>query len=322
MKRALIIGIAGQDGYYLTRLLLNKGYAIYGVDRSISSISFEQKIALAGAAEIELSQPGVLAEYVRQTKPHEIYYLAAHHFSSQGTENSSGRMSPFLAVNLTTPNEVLEVLQAELPECRFFYAASAHIFGVPDVSPQTETTGYRPYTPYAISKTAAVLLCRYYRQSQRIYTVTGILYNHESPRRQDSFVTTKIAHAAAMAANGRGEPLILKDLKAVVDWGAAEDYVEAMWRTLQQPAGDEYIISTGVRRTVMDFAKEAFAVVRLQPEEYVFQQPGILCATSVPYIGDNSKIIRLCDWRPSKTFESLVRDMVEAQLEKICETRS
>lgn len=322
MKRALIIGIAGQDGYYLTRLLLDKGYAVHGTDRFMSFLSSETKIALAGAAEIELSQSRVLAEYVRQVKPDEIYYLAAHHFSSQGTENSSGRMSPFLAVNLTTPNEVLEVLQAELPECRFFYAASAHIFGVPDVSPQTETTAYRPDTPYAISKSAAVLLCRYYRQSQRIYTVAGILYNHESPRRSDSFVTTKIARAAAMAANGKGEPLILKDLKAVVDWGAAEDYVAAMWLTLQQQAGDEYIISTGVRRTVMDFAREAFAVVGLRADEHIFQQPGISCITRVPYIGDNSKIIRLCGWRPSKTFESLVRDMVEAQLEKICEIRS
>lgn len=314
MKRALIIGIAGQDGYYLTHLLLDKGYVVYGVDRSMSSISAEQKMALAGAAEIELSQPGVLAEYVRQTKPHEIYYLAAHHFSSQGTENSSGRMSPFLVVNLTTPNEILEVLQAELPECRFFYAASAHIFGVPDVSPQTETTAYCPDTPYAISKTAAILLCRYYRETHRIYTVAGILYNHESPRRPDSFVTTKIARAVAMAANGMGEPLILEDLKAVVDWGAAEDYVEAMWRTLQQPAGDEYIISTGIGRTVMDFAREAFAIVGLRADEYVFQRHGASCSMPVPYIGDNSKIKRLCGWQPSKPFELLVKEMVNAQL--------
>lgn len=317
MKRALIIGIAGQDGYYLTRLLLDKGYAVYGVDRSISSISPEYKTVLAGVAEIELSDPEILAEYVRQTKPHEIYYLAAHHFSSQGTENSSGRMSPFLAVNLTVPNEVLEVLQAELPECRFFYAASAHIFGVPDVSPQTEMTVYRPDTPYAISKTAAIMLCKYYRETHRIYTVAGILYNHESPRRPDSFVTTKIARAAAMASCGRGEPLILKDLNAVVDWGSAEDYVEAMWLTLQQPEGNEYIISTGIPRTVMDFAGEAFAVVGFRADEYVLQQPGIPSAARVPYVGDNSKITRLCGWKPSKTFKLLVREMVETQLGKI-----
>ena len=223
-------------------------------------------------------------------------------------------MTPFLSVNLNAPNEVLEILQTEIPACRFFYAASAQIFGSPDESPQDEETICRPNTPYAISKAAAVLLCKYYRETHGIYTVAGILYNHESPRRSGSFVTTQIAHAAARAACGKGKPLVLKDLNAVGDWGSAEDYVDAMWCTLQMAIGGEYIISTGVPRTVMDFAREAYRVVGLRAEEYVFQKTEVPLNMHKPYVGDNSKIRKICGWHPTKIFESLVKEMVEAQL--------
>jgi GDPmannose 4,6-dehydratase len=194
------------------------------------------------------------------------------------------------------------------------YAASSYIFGKPDVSPQTEITPHRPNTPYGVSKTAAVLLCRYYREVHKLYTVAGILYNHESPRRSAGFVTTQIARAAALAACGKAEPLILKDLNFVVDWGAAEDYVDAMWRTLQQSSGDEYIISTGIPRTVGDFAREAFGAVGLKSEEYVFQQQDVSSGKNKPYIGNNLKIKRMCGWEPTKAFASLVKEMVDAQL--------
>lgn len=317
MKRALIVGVAGQDGYYLTRLLADKGYAVYGVDKVISTLCLEQKQALSGLFEVELSKSGILAGYIKEIKPDEIYYLAAHHFSSQGSENRSGRMSPFLVVNLITPNEVLEVLQTDLPECRFFYAASAHIFGLPDECPQTELTPHRPDTPYAISKSAAVLLCRYYRETHNIFAVAGILYNHESIHRPNSFVTTQIARAAAMASIGKGERLVLRDLRAVVDWGAAEDYVRAIWLTLQQPSGDEYIISTGESRTIMDFAEEAYSVVGLRAEEHVFQGASSQASDCTPFIGNNSKIKSVCGWEPTITFASLVRGMVEFQLEQL-----
>lgn len=317
MKQALIIGAAGQDGYYLTRLLAHKGYAVYGADRFISTICPEQMQMMSGMLEVELPQTGVLEKYIREIKPNEIYYLAAHHFSSQGQENLAGMVSPFLTVNLITPNEVLQVLKCDLPTCRFFYAASAHIFGLPDVCPQTELTPHRPSTPYSISKSAGLLLCRYYREIHKIHAVTGILYNHESPRRPSSFVTTQIARAAAIALLRKGERLILRDLNAVVDWGAAEDYVEAMWLTLQQSAGDEYIISTGKPRSVMDFAIEAFSAVGLNAEEHVFQEKNLQPFSYVPYIGDNSKIRNVCGWKPTKTFASLVREMVKFQLEQL-----
>jgi len=316
MKRALIVGVAGQDGYYLTHNLVLKNYSVYGVDRFVSSMCADQRKILSGFTQIELSQATHLVDYIRKILPDEIYYLAAHHFSSEGEDNRSGLMAPFLAINVMAPNAVLELLQTELPLCKLFYAASSQIFGITDTHPQNENTPFRPDTPYAISKATTLLLCRYYRETHGIYTVPGILYNHESPRRSLSFVTAQIARAAALAANGRGEPLFLKNLDAVVDWGAAEDYVDAMWCVLQQPSGGEYIISSGVSRTVMDFARAAFEVVGLKAEEYVFQQSGVSLTKPIPYIGDNSKIRLKCGWRPQKTFENLVKEMVEAQLLK------
>ena len=316
MKRALIVGVAGQDGYYLTQNLVLKDYSVYGVDRFVSSLCADQKKLLSGFTQIELSQTSPLVDYIRKILPDEIYYLAAHHFSSEGEENRAGLMTPFLEINVMAPNAVLELLQTELQLCKFFYAASSQIFGMTDAHPQNEDTPFRPDTPYAISKATALLLCRYYRKTHGIYTVTGILYNHESPHRPLSFVTAQIARAAALAAKGRGVPLFLRNVNAVVDWGAAEDYVEAMWCVLQQPSGGEYVISSGVPRTVMDFARAAFAVVGLKAEEYIFQQPGVSSFKSVTYIGDNNKIRLQCGWRPHKSFESLVRDMVESELLK------
>lgn len=315
MKKALIAGVAGQDGYYLTRFLAGKGYSVYGADRDTSCIAPDQKLALSGVAEINFFNSGLLVEYIKKVMPDEIYYLAAHHFSSQGDENRSGRMSPFLILNLITPNEVLEFIQSAHPECRFFYAASAHVFGKPEVSPQTENTPHNPDTPYAISKSAAVLSCRYYRAKHKIFAVSGILYNHESPRRPADFITTQIARVAAKAARGEKTPLLVRNLNAVVDWGAAEDYVQAMWHTLQQPLADEFIIATGITRTVMDFAREAFRVVDLKPEQYVLPQtPAAVQEKYMPYVGDCSKIRETCGWQPVKTFSDLVREMVEEQI--------
>lgn len=317
MKKALIVGAAGQDGYYLTQLLSRKGYAVYGVDKCVVAFDVSQRRRLVDCLAIDLTHSGQLADYVKEICPDEIYYLAAHHFSSQGSGNRMGRMGPFLTVNLLVPNEVLECLQYNMPACRFFYASSAHIFGVPDDSPQTEETVHRPNTPYAISKSAAVQLCRYYRETHGVYAVAGILYNHESVRRGDSFVTTQIAKAAAKASAGNSEPLILRNLDAVVDWGAAEDYVRAMWLVLQQKEGNEYIISSNQPRTVMDFCREAFFSVGLDATDYVCQESGAICDKIPPYVGDNSKLRELCGWTSETTFQKLVADMVVFQIKKI-----
>jgi GDPmannose 4,6-dehydratase len=318
--RALITGVNGQDGFYLAEWLLRKGYEVHGTVRSPSKIPLELKERLAGISVINLIKPQLLADVVRQVRPYEIYHLAAHHFSSQGSENYTSQLDPFVSVNLLAADAALKVLRYELPNSRFFYAASAHIFGRPEVCPQTETTPHWPDTLYAISKSAGVHLCRYYRESHGIYTSVGILYNHESPRRPVSFVTTQIARAAAQAFLGKPKPLAIRNLDAIVDWGAAQDYVKAMWLTLRQPFGDEYIIASGISRTVQDFANEAFDYLGLRADVFVFQDQKTIRTESLPYVGDSSKIRRTCAWEPSVSFRDLVRSMVDVQLHSLRES--
>lgn len=316
MKRALITGVAGQDGSYLAELLWDKGYEVHGTDIS-PSLPAGLSPRLASYAVLDLSAPNALADLVRRVRPREVYHLAAHHFSSQGDENRTGQLDAFVSVNLLAADAALRVMRFELPTTRFFYAASAHIFGAPEVCPQVETTPIRADNPYAISKSAGVQLCRYYRETHGLFTSVGIMYNHESPRRPASFVTTQIAQAAALAYVGRPEPLALHDLEALVDWGAAQDYVKAIRLTLQEPSGDDYIIASGVPRKVGDFADEAFSYLGLRTEAFVVQTGAARRTDRLPYIGDSSKIRKKCRWEPSITFRQLVRDMVDAQIQRL-----
>ena len=207
--------------------LLSDGYEVHGTVLPSVQVS-EDFCSRITIHQIDLSKPVLLSELVCSICPTEIYYLAAHHFSSQGDENAKGLPAPFLAVNVVAPNIILEQIKRKLPKTWFFYAASSHIFGVPEYFPQTEATPHKPTNPYAISKSAGVMLCRYYRETHGLYVSTGILYNHESPRRSADFVTTRIARAAALASIGKKEPVYIENLGAVVDWGAAKDYVAAM----------------------------------------------------------------------------------------------
>jgi len=321
MTTALITGVSGQDGYYLSRLLLENGYTVHGVARSSTNLPVELRDRLATFTPMDLRTPAPLADVVRQLKPDEIYHLAAHHFSSEGDENIAGELDPFMSVNFAAAETVLNVLRYELRQAKFFYAASAHVFGDPEKFPQTERTPMRPDTPYAISKTAGVHLCHYYRKRHGIFAVAGILYNHESPRRSSSYITTQVAEAAAKASLGQAVSLEIRDLDAVVDWGAAEDYVAAMWLSLQQHDPDTYIIASGIVRTVRDLVTHAFDAVGLEADGYVVSsrtESGSEART--PYIGDASKIRMSCSWEPTLSFRELVRSMVEAQHERLRET--
>lgn len=316
MKKAFITGITGQDGSYLAELLLENGYKVCGTMLPGTTLPAEL-VGRVGIFEIDLCESAELARLVHTVSPDEVYHLAAHHFSSQGDENRKGLAGPFLSVNLVAANTMLEFIKCERPRSRFFYAASAHIFGSPDSCPQTEQTPHRPETAYAISKSAGVLLCRYYRETHGLHASAGILYNHESPRRTADFVTMRIARAAALASMGRGEPLYLKNIRAVVDWGAARDYVGAMRLLLQQPSGSECLISSGVPRTVWELAEEAFNSVGLKADKFVFQAENIIQSDSVPYVGDNSKIREICGWIPTISFSKMVAEMVQFQLEQL-----
>jgi len=321
-KRALITGVNGQDGSYLAELLLSQGYRVIGLDRTPPPKDLPSLAALDAHLVVDLMEPGSLEAAVRQVRPDELYCLAAHHFSSQTDSNRSGRLEPFLRVNLMAPSDALEFIATELPSCRFFYAASAQVFGAPASSPQNELTPRNPDTAYGISKSAGMDVCRYFRTHRGVFASVGILYNHESPRRGESFITTQIVRAAALASTTAREPLIVRDLDAVVDWGAAQDYVRAMWLSLQQATSGEYIIASGTGRTVRDFAEAAFAVVSLRASDHVNQEGPAPMSTRIPRVGDISKIRETCGWDPAIPFGDLVRSMVEAHLQQLAQGTS
>lgn len=317
MKKALITGIAGQDGSYLAEFLLDKGYEVYGVTRSRSALPEHIGKRITNCYEADITKPNSLKRIIMDILPDEIYHLAAYHFSSQNEGNKKKSFSKFYLINLLATNEILETIRSYLPNCRFFYASSCQIFGKANSSPQSEETSFRPDSLYSISKAAGTNICQFYRDHHNIYTSVGILYNHESVRRPISFVTTQIAESAAKASLGHPTKLELRDIEAQTDWGAAQDYVRAMWLTLQLQKGDDYIISSGVAHSVGEFAEIAFKSVGLHSTDYVFQNPNLKREPRTAFVGDNTKIKNECNWKPVITFENLVKDMVQAQITRL-----
>jgi len=317
IRRALITGVNGQDGSYLTEFLLTRDYEVLGVDKIPQPPVLASTCRLAHMYVVDLMEPEVLGRLIRDVKPDEVYHLAAHHFSSQTDENCKGQLEPFVRVNLLATASALEAIATHLPACRFFYAASAHVFGMPTECPQNEDTPHHPDTPYAITKSAGVHVCRYFRQAHDVFACAGILYNHESPRRGPSFITMQIARAAALASLGRPEPLGVKDLEAIVDWGAAQDYVRAMWLMLMQEAPDEYVVASGARRTVWELAQAAFAAVGASPDGQIVQNPAAGLGARRILVGDPTRLQQRTGWRAGISFEAMVTAMVRSQQETL-----
>jgi GDPmannose 4,6-dehydratase len=319
-KRALIIGILGQDGFYLSKLLISKGYEVHGIARRIPNIlpnNFSSSIILH---ECDIVHSGKLSQIIEEIIPYEIFHLAAYHFSSHTKGNKESNLGSFIEVNVNSLYEILETLKIKLPKTRLFYASSSHIFGNPTISPQNEFTNYAPNSLYAISKVAAGNLCNFYREYYNLYVSVGILYNHESPLRPANFLSSLIVNAAANVALGMDYKLTLNDLNGIVDWGAAEDYVEAMWSTLQQEYSDNYIIASGIGRSVFDFVQVAFSHIGKNSIDYVFQNSEIINKNNFkPLIGDSSKIREVCNWRPVISFQELVTSLVDEQINKLRE---
>ena len=259
----------------------------------------------------------LIQKLIQKILPDEIYHLAAYHFSSQKSGNMETSFAPFNSINLLVANELLDTIRRNFTKCRFFYASSSHIFGKVDHYPQNEKTPYRPDSFYSITKAAGNELCKFYRDYHGVYASVGILYNHESPRRPLSFVTSQIAEAAAKASHGIQVRLTLRDLDAIVDWGAAQDYVHAMWLTLQQSCGDDYVIASGVPRHVHEFSKVAFEFVGLNANNFIFQDQAVKRNEGLPYVGDPSKIQSKCGWHPAISFNDLVIDMVKASMKRL-----
>lgn len=303
----------------MAEYLYSKGYTVHGVDRSFFKLPPQVKNIISGLHEIDLTKLKVLKKLIQTVLPDEIYHLAAFHFSSQEDGNITMAFEPFNAVNLLATNEILDTIRRDLATCRFFYASSAHIFGKADHCPQNEKTPYRPDSLYAITKAAGSELCRFYREHHGVFASVGILYNHESSRRPPGFVTSQIAEAAAKASLGINVRLTLRDLDAIVDWGAARDYVRAMWLMLQQPCADDYIVASGVPRRIREFAKIAFDHVGLDADDFVFQDQTAKKNEALPYVGDALKLKNRCGWQPALSFNDLVTDMVESHINRICQ---
>ncbi len=316
-KRALITGITGQDGSYLAELLLEKGYEVVGVVRRLSAPNHWRIEHLLGRIELrraDLLDQLSLIRLIDDVRPHELYNLAAMSFVPASWDQ------PLLTgeYNAQGVTRMLEALRQVDTSIRFYQASSSEMFGKVRETPQTEDTPFYPRSPYGVSKVFAHYITVNYRESYDLFAVSGILFNHESPRRGLEFVTRKVTDGVARIKLGLAKRLSLGNLDAHRDWGFAGDYVRAMWLMLQQDAADDYVISTGVSHSVRDLVQTAFTHAGLNWEDHVDTDPALLRPAEVEHlIGDSSKARSVLGWTPAVDFDQLVRTMVDADVTRL-----
>jgi GDPmannose 4,6-dehydratase len=311
--RALITGIGGQDGSYLAELLLDQGYEVFGVVRGGGAFpnleAIRDRIELI---EADLLDQGSLVRALERTEPREVYHLAAPSFVPDSWKRPV-ETAEFAAVGATA---MLEALRTVAPEARFYQASSSEIFGRPREKPQSDRTPLAPLTPYGVAKAYAHFIVGTYRERYGMHASSGILYNHESPRRPLEFVTRKIAHAAAAISLGLQDSVELGNLDACRDWGYAGDYVRAMWLMLQQDEPGDYVIATGTLHSVRDLVERAFTRVGLDWQEHVRVDESLQRGKAELYdlVGDPSKARERLGWTPDVDFDTLVDLLVDADL--------
>lgn len=316
-KRAVITGITGQDGSYLAEFLLQKGYKVYGIVRR-SSIDTSDRIShLLGQIEFlqaDLLDQSSLIAALKEAQPNEVYNLAAQSFVPTSWHQPV-LTGEFTALGVT---RMLEAIRAVDPKIRFYQASSSEMFGNPIETPQRETTPFHPRSPYGVAKVYGHYITVNYRESYDLFACSGMLFNHESPRRGVEFVTRKITQGVAQIKLGRTRELRLGNLSAERDWGFAGDYVQAMWLMLQQGKADDYVIGTGVAHSVNDFVGAAFRSVGLEPQEFVKVDPGLFRPAEVDHLrADASKARGQLGWKPQVSLEALVDMMVEHDIYRI-----
>lgn len=317
MPKALITGITGQDGSYLAEFLLAKGYEVAGVVRRTSHDSYERIGHMLDRLRIvpaDLLDQHSLTMVIRDFRPDEIYNLAAQSFvpTSWTQPVLTGE---FTALGVT---RILEAIRLAHPEAKFYQASSSEMFGKAVETPQTESTPFYPRSPYGVAKVYAHWITVNYRESYGTFAVSGILFNHESPRRGLEFVTRKVSHGVARIKLGLDTELRLGNLDAKRDWGFAGDYVEAMWLMLQQQEPDDYVVGSGETHSVRDLVEVAFSHVGLDWQQYVKQDPAFLRPAEVEILKANpAKASSRLGWRPKVTFEELVKMMVDSDLERM-----
>ena len=316
MKTALITGITGQDGSYLAEYLLAKGYRVVGVVRRSSTTPYERIAHLVDRVELasaDLLDQTSLTDVVQAAAPDEIYNLAAQSFV-QTSWSQPVLTGEFTALGVT---RMLEAMRKAAPRARFYQASSSEQFGKVVETPQRESTPFYPRSPYGVAKLYGHWITVNYRESFNLFAVSGILFNHESPRRGLEFVTRKITDAVARIKYGMQHELRLGNLDARRDWGFAGDYVDAMWRMLQQDAPDDFVISTGSTFSVRDFCDAAFSSVNLDYRNFVVQDERFFRPAEVDLlVGDPTRARTELGWQPSVAFPQLVQMMVEADLER------
>ncbi len=314
-KRALITGITGQDGSYLTELLLEKGYEVHGIVRRVALEDPGNRLSRLGAvrdrvtlhaASLE-SFPSVYKAFGK-VQPDECYHLAAQSFVSYSFDDEFSTLN----TNINGTHFVLAALKDVAPQCRFYFAGSSEMFGKVHETPQTEQTIFHPRSAYGISKVAGFDLTRNYREAYDMHASSGILFNHESPRRGFEFVTRKITSGVARILAGKQDKLPLGNLEAKRDWGHARDYVVAMWRMLQQDSPDDYVIATGETHSVREFVEHAFSAAGLDYRKYVVTDPQFFRPAEVDLlVGNPARAYQRLGWTHTVAFRDLIHEMVE-----------
>tara|TARA_B100000315_G_scaffold8981_1_gene8831 strand:+ start:5096 stop:6082 length:987 start_codon:yes stop_codon:yes gene_type:complete len=317
-KKVLITGITGQDGSYLAELLIEKGYEVYGLVRRVALedehhrmsriLHIKDKIHLTPAS---LESHASIYKSIKAIQPDEIYHLAAQSYVSYSFEDEFSTLN----TNINGTHYILSAFRDLVPKARLYFAGSSEMFGKVKEVPQTEDTPFHPRSAYGISKVAGFDLTRNYREAYGLFACSGILYNHESPRRGFEFVTRKISSHVAMIKRGRTDKLLLGNLDAKRDWGHAREYVKAMWAMLQQDKPDDYVICSGENHSVKEFCEKAFAVAGLDYREHVKSSEKFLRPAEVDsLLGDSSKAQKKLGWKYNLSFDELVREMVESDL--------
>ena len=316
-KRALITGITGQDGSYLAELLLGKGYEVFGLVRRSSTVNFERIGHLQDQIELisgDLLDQKSLVSALQTARPQEVYNLGAQSFVPVSWDQ------PMLTGEVTGlgVTRLLEAIRTCDENIRFYQASTSELFGKAQETPQNEQTAFYPRSPYGVSKLYAHWITINYRESYGLFACTGILFNHESPRRGREFVTRKITHGVARIKCGLDQELRLGDLAPRRDWGYASDFVRAMWMMLQQDEPDDYVIATGTSRTIGEFCEVAFAHAGLDWRQYVVLDERFLRPAEVyTLLGDATKAREKLGWEPEVGFEEMVRQMVDCDLEQV-----
>lgn len=321
MPTALITGITGQDGSYLAELLLSKGYRVIGVARRSSTVTYERIEHLLDDITVvqgDLHDQGSLLALLEEYEPTEVYNLAAQSFVPTSW-NQPALTGEITALGVT---RMLEAIRFVNPKIRFYQASSSEMFGKVVEVPQCETTPFYPRSPYGVAKLYGHWITINYRESFNMFAASGILFNHESPRRGLEFVTRKISDGVARIKLGRAKELRLGNLESQRDWGFAGDYVEAMWRMLQQDKPDNYVIGMGETHSVREFCNTAFEHVGLDYNDYVIQDERFYRPAEVDLlISDPAKARVVLGWEPSVTFKELVTMMVDADLERLSQKK-